>query len=810
MRFLSIFTFVILTSFSWSQAPPSQNNGALDGQVFDSLTKKTLEYVSIRVCKSTDTSVIGGIYTDENGKFVLENLPYGTFIIRLSQSGYNDKFIPNIQLSAVKPLRKLGNIGLSTDAEELGEVNVIGKQDVLQIGLDKKIYNVGEDISVSGGSVNDVLNNIPSIEIDQDGKLSLRGDGNVTILIDGRPSSLSGGNGKSQLDAIPAGSIERIEIVTNPSAKYDPDGTSGIINIVLKKNIRRGVNGSISLTGATGDAYNGSLSLNTRNTKYNLYGNYAYDYKDGYRNNFSDLVQDYGNDSIITLNQKRLGNDKNESHTAKVGMDIYLKDRNTLGFSVAGNSGLRTRTGDQTNFRHLSETDTLGYWNRTSSDPGKNKNIDLNLNYNWEFKADKGTLDAAVYQSIGNGENQGYYGQSYTFPSDTITLDQRLFSTETNNINTASLDLVRIIGKWRTESGLKAIHRQMGVDTHSDSRGATGEYQEDTLAFYDYSYTERIYSGYGILARAFNKVKIQAGVRAEQSYQEPNLKSKNESYSNDYFNLFPSAYIRYSPFKKGEFSLGYSKRINRPSADNLNPFTSYADPYNLRRGNPALRPEYIQSFELSFEYPGKKISVTTSVYQRFTTSVIQRAKVFYADGTSAGTFINIDKSQNTGGEIVLQIRPTTFWRNTVSVNANYIKYTDDTPQLDYNREGFMWGLKVTSSVELWKKTLTLQVNARYSAPNVSPQGTALPRGSVDFSSEKTLKGGKWGIGIRVSDIFNTQGFRFSVEQPSISQQSEFKWLTRRLYLTVRYKFGRTDNTERKRGGEQQQGGGFDF
>lgn len=819
MRLTVFLLFCLNTLLSLAQPPVGQTPpngsapaiGSLDGQVFDSISRKPIEYVELRVCKQTDSSVVSGIYTDENGKFVLEQIPLGNYFIRVNQSGYKEKIIRNIQLTQAKPLRKLGSISLVSDAQNIEEIEITAETPLLQSGIDKKVYNVGEDLSVQGGSATDVLNNIPSIEVDQDGNISLRGEGNVTILIDGRPSSLSGGNGKNLLSGIPAASIERIEIVTNPSARYDPDGTSGIINVVLKKNIRLGLNGNVTLSAATGNAYTGSTSLNMRNTKFNVFGNYAYDYREGYRNNFSDLDQTYG-DSTVFFDQRRYGTDFSETHTAKVGMDLYLKDRHTLSWNLSGNLSTRDRFGDQENYRYNENNDTVGVWNRTSFDPGYNRNLDMGLNYTWEFKEDKGTIDWAAYQSIGSSTNAGYYEQTYDNPAYGRNLDQRLFSLEKNNITTVQMDMVRIIkNKWRTESGLKLIHRNMGVDTHSDSRDTAGVFQADTLAFFNYEYTERIYSGYGIVGRAINKWKFQLGVRVEQSYQEPNLISKNESYSNHYFNIFPSGHIRYEIKKGAELSLGYSKRINRPSSDNLNPFTSYADPYNLRRGNPALRPEYIHSVDFSFDYTQKKWSVTASAYQRYSLEVIQRVKVFYADGTSAGTLANINSSTSSGGELIFQFRPLPIWRNTLSANGNYVIYKDDNPSANWNRQGFIWGMKFSSSVELWKRSLTLQVNGRYNAPSITAQGRMQPRGSVEFSAEKSFKEGKWAVGMRVSDIFNTQGFNFVVEQPDITQSSEFKWLTRRFYVTLRYKFGRSDFIDRKKPGDQQNGGGgFDF
>lgn len=807
MRF-TLFTFFLLTNvLLFAQSP--EGTGSIDGKILDSVSKTPLEYTMVRLFGVKDSALVTGIFTDEHGVFVLEEIKFGTYYVVISNPDYRNKTIPNIVLSPSKNLRKLGNIALVSSNTLLDEVVIQQDKNPLQLGLDKKIYNVGDDIATTGGSVTDVLNNIPSVEIDQDGAISLRGDGNVTVLIDGKPSNLAGGSGKSVLEGIPASSIERIEIVTNPSAKYDPDGTSGIINIVLKKNVKRGINGNIAATAGTGNLYTGSLGLNLRNTRFNLYGNYAYSYRDGYRNNFSDLYQ-YRGDTTIRLNQSRYGSDLNITHTAKIGMDVYLKDRNTLSWSIAGNAGERTRLGDQVNIRSTNFAGNTEQWNRQSEEPNTSKNVDFALGYKWDLKDDKGSLDINAYQSLSQGTDEGFYNQRYDYPSFPAT-DQRLHSREANDFTTLSLDFIRLLkNKMRTESGLKMIQRNMTLRSSSESLDTTGAFVPDTISKYDYKYLESIYSAYGIIGGQYKKIRYQAGLRAEYSIQNPNLMSSNQSFRNEYFNLFPSATVRYEVKKGMEFSLGYSRRINRPNSGNLNPFTSYADPYNLRSGNPALRPEYIHSIDLGVDYNSKKFTVAFALYQRYTSHVIQRVKVFYPNGTSNGTFANIDNSVSSGGEIVMQVRPYQIWKNMLSFNGNYITYKDNSTNVNWNRQGFVFGMKFSSTLELMKKTLTLQVNGRYSAPSVTAQGRMNPRGSVDFSADKSLWDGKWGIGLRVTDIFNTQGFNFEVDQPTVFQSSQFKWETRRIIFSIRYKFGRTDLKEDKRSNENTGGGGFDF
>ena len=294
----------------------------------------------------------------------------------------------------------------------------------------------------------------------------------------------------------------------------------------------------------------------------------------------------------------------------------------------------------------------------------------------------------------------------------------------------------------------------------------------------------------------------------EQALQAPNLISDSLSFSNQYFNVFPSGFLKYELNKENEFSISYSKRINRPSANNLNPFTSYADPFNLRRGNPALVPEYINSFDLGYSFTRKKVNLTVSVFYRSTKNVISRVKTFYDNGSAAVSFANIDNSQSFGPEIILIYKPLSWFKNVISANGNTIKYTDNTTSLNLNNSGFFWSMKYAETVEFWKKTANFQVNARYNSPIITAQGKVLPRSSVDLSFDKTFKDGKWSLGCRLSDVFNTREFRLELDQPGTYQQGRYKQNTRRFYVNLSYKFGKYDIQKNKQSGEGA--GGFDF
>jgi outer membrane receptor protein involved in Fe transport len=806
--------FITISSMSFGQ-----KDGILTGRIVDKLSDKPMEYVSFRLFSVKDSSVAAGVFTDPDGRFNLEQLAYGNFYGKLTFSGYETITINDIKISPSIKSVNLGTYKMIIDKTiDFEEVKVVGQLDVLKAGIDKKIYNVGEDLSVKGGTANDVLNNIPSVEVDQDGRIMLRGDGTVTVLIDGRPSSLSGGNGKSLLDALPAGSIERIEVVTNPSAKYDPDGTSGIINIVLKKNKLKGFNGMLTANVGSGNLKGGNLadgsfSLSYRNGKFNAYGSYSGRYMAGYRNNYSSLEQTFSDNSSLKIVQNRLGTDLNAGHTFRVGSDFYLKPRHVIGFSATGSIGQRDRTGDQWNTSYDGDGNVISFWNRVSNDPTNQQNFDLNVNYKFDLKDDKGSFTIDANQSLGKEEIAGYYEQTdYNLDSTLIgsyLLDQQLFNTEKNNVTTVQSDFTYLLPKRkaRIETGLKAIVRQQGVDTYSESRNqSSGIYEEDTLANFIYQYDEQIYSAYGIFGQELGKFRYQAGVRLEQSYQIPNLISDTIRIVNDFFNFFPSAHIRYAFTPKSEVSLSYSRRINRAGSSNLNPFTNYSDPYNLQRGNPNLQPEYIDSYDLGYTNERKKVTLTTSIFYRYTTGVITRIKEFYADNTSAVTYANIDKSYSFGTEMIFIVKPTTWWRNSISGNANFIQYDDNTNS--FNRSGFNWNLKYSGTFDFWKKTASIQINGTYNAPRITVQGTARRRGALDISGEKKFKDGMFSVGFRVSDIFNRQGFEMQVNQPTIRQDVEFKWLTRKYFITFTYKFGKLEISKKNQGGGGE--GGFDM
>ena len=796
------FSVFLLFLLGFGPSLSAQNTISVTGKVLSYEQNSALEYVSVKLFKLPDSTFQKGVFTNADGRFSLSTNP-GKYYLQLSLAFYENQTTEAFELKPGQTNFHQGTLRMQQPkTQEVKDVVVRGQKDVMEAGIDKKIYNVAEDLNVNGGTANDILNRLPSVEVDQDGGVLLRGQGSVTILIDGRPSSMSGGNGKTLLDALPANSIERVEIVTNPSAKYDPDGTSGIINIVLKKNKLLGFNGMVSTNLASGDLKGGnvgegSVSLSYRNGNVNVFGTYNARYLEGYRNNYNDIRQEL-NSGVFILDQNRTGTDLDAGQTFRMGTDINLNPRNTIGFVATGSLTRRDRSGELWNAQ-LNESGTItNLWSRSSYDPTDRQNLDLNLNYKHDFKEERGNLILDVNQSLGSEDIEGYYVNTYYNPDTSLSslpiLDQRLFNTDKNNITTAQADLTYLFPKLglRTEAGLKAILRDQLVDTYSETLDNTlNAYQEDTLANFLYGYKEQIYSIYGVAGKQIKRFKMQAGLRAEKAYQIPNLISDTIRIVNEYFNFFPSAHLRYELKPKSELSLSYSRRIKRASANELNPFTNYSDPFNLQRGNPYLSPEYIHSFDLAYSLEKKKLTVSSALFFRQSNGVISRFKEFYPDNTSAVSYMNIAQTKALGAELVLMFKPSPSLRSTVSYNGNYTWYKTNMAEFP-DRQGFNHNVKWNTSYEFWKKTATLQLSVNYNGPRVTVQGIAQRKGPIDLAFEKKLANGNWSLGARVTDIFDRQGFYFEVDRPGVHQVGEFKWLTRRVYVSASYKFGKLE------------------
>lgn len=773
-----------------------------------STTNNAIEFANF-VLLNKDSSVVIGCYSNSKGIIQLEGVEANNYIVKISAFGFFTKYL---ELDFVNRINiDLGELVLTAEnSQEIDEVEIIAESSLLNTSFDKRVYNINDDLTAQGGRLTDVLNNLPSVEVDNDGNISLRGNSNVTVLIDGRASALSQGS-EGALDAIPSSAVERIELVTNPSAKYDPDGTAGIINIVLKKNKLRGLNLIADLTGATGNLVNGGLNFNVRTERLNLFSSYSYRHEEGYRNNYNNRTTFY-DDSTVNLLQEREGTDTRISHTGKIGMDFFINPNHVIGISLSGSYNERTRTGDQLNYESFN--DSLNrYWNRLTYDPRFRRNIDFKTDYKWDFVDEKGNFIFLVNHSTGDNNSIGRFEEFYYNPDGSIGNPAYLFQNQQGDQLSSNLavsaDLTKVLSeKIKIESGLKWIRNREFRSNYLEYYDTlTGLLVPDLNVNNEFEFDEDILAWYGMFgSQPFQKMKYQLGMRLEQAFTFPRLLTTNEEFENNYFSYFPSAHLIYEPKKENEFSISYSRRINRPDVWNLNPFPVYDDPLNLRTGNPQVKPEYINSIEGSFLRESNKFTFTSSVYYRQTVDKIQRVREFFPDGRSITSFANVDESYDYGIELIGNYSPFSWWKNTLSFNGNETRLSATINGLDLRNRGFSWNVKWNSSFSLFENTTTIQLNAQYVSLSYAVQGTYRRRTGIDLAINRVFFDKKLSVGMRVTDIFNTMGFELLFSQGNTIQESNYKWLTRRFYLTLSYRFGRMDDKKSGKNGDGKSGG----
>jgi len=812
MKIIPFLLFLVLTSIVHGQKYTSNNtpkDGMYKGKIVNAKTNNPLPYTKILLLKSIDSTVVSGGLSNDNGEFKIIDIPLGQYLVKITSFGFKPYFIDSVNFTSKNPVTGAGNIPLLEDVDLLNEVEVVAESAEIQTSIDKKVFNVEKQITAQGGTALDALQNVPSITIDMDGNVSLRGSANVTILIDGRPSSITGSGRSGVLETIPASSIETIEVITNPSAKYDPDGMSGIINIVLKKNKIKGFNGNIDGSIGTGINYNGSVNLAYRNEFFNVYAGYSINHYYGYRN-FNQTRETWINNEYNKLIQSRDGTHLKHSNMIKLGSDFYLNKKNTIGFSVIGNSSNNNRTGDMI-YLSYDSTQLIDTWQRISNNPSQRNGIDFNLFYEKKFDKKNQKLTFDGNYSIGNALSEGTFYEN-TLDINGLILDSNYLQqyNSTPDINSKSniqVDYIHPLKKGKLEMGIKSTYRYVEQSFFQETLDtALNVFQEDDSLSNTFNYGEQVHAAYFIFGHEFEKIKFQIGLRAEQVFVDAKVKGDSITYNNDYFSLYPSLHIKKPLGETKELSLSYSRRVNRPRMRSINPFPKYTDPLNLRRGNPYLNPEYINSVELGYASYARKLTITTSVYYRYMTNLIKRVKVIEQNGVSATTWQNLDEGHFIGVEGVVIYKPYKWWRIMVSANAaqNFLKSND----AELNNSGFVWSANLSQTFNL-KQNWTIQHTGYYMSPFILTQGRSVAMYSTDVAVRKSMLNKKLSFGLKFTDVFNTRWFAFEVnDQQSFTQQSKWKWQSRRLMFTASYKFGKQSMPKQKR--QRSGGGGMDM
>jgi outer membrane receptor protein involved in Fe transport len=805
---LVLIIFVLIVSnLTFSQDKPKKRNfegsdkkGKVTGVVIDSSSNTPIESATIQLFSLRDSSLVTGAATNKAGEFSLEPR-YGRFKLKVSFIGYSTTIINNVRVNTETPEVNVGTIKLSAGNEmTTKEIEVEAEAPAFENQLDKKVFNVEKTIVSESGSAVDVLKNVPSVTVDADGNISLRGSTNVKILINGRPSAMLGNDPSAVLEQIPSKMIESIEIMTNPSSKYDPESTAGIINIILKKQQDDGYNGTISTNVGTGDKYNTSINLNLRKNKFNFYGSYNYRLFN-MRGNGATNKQTVFNDSSFYNNQTSTSHGKMNGHFGSLGVD-YSADKKNL-FSLSGNYNYRDRNRDDNGlYQNLNGQYIITQmYNRNSIEDETGKGLDLNLSHKMKFEKKKEELNTAFQYSRSSEDESGDIGQydyftgnPFLLQKDNTTYSLDIFSGQSDYFNPIGED-----NKSKFEAGVKGVYRSINSNYSSNYFDFTQQsWIYNSLTSNDFTYKDQVYSVYANYGNTYKNFGYQVGLRLEQTFTKSQQLTMNQNYENNYFSFFPSVYLTQAITKTNEIQLSYTRRINRPNLHVLNPFIDYSDPQNLRKGNPYLKPEYINAFELGYMKYFTSMTVSGSLYYRRVDDVINRIVNLIDSTTSMVTFENMANSQTYGLELVASGNLAKWWTLNGSVSYSNTKVSGNSSSgMALDNSSNVWAGKLMTSLS-FPNLFDIQFGYNYSGKMITATGSMDPMQSLDIAVKKDFFYKKLSITLRVADALNTQKFAMQSSASDINIQSVRRRDSRNVFLAVSYRFGTDQQNQEKR------------
>jgi len=796
----------------------TENKGSIQGIVIDLNLNEPLPYVTVTVENSNGEILTGGI-TNDKGVFNINSLEDGKYIIKIQYIGYK-AYVKEIDINRENQTIDLGTIALEEDITSLNEVTIVAEVSTIEQRIDRKVINVGKDLITSGPTASDIMNNLPSVSVDeQSGALSFRGNQNVTVMVDGKISSVPVAQ---LLKQIPSNAIKQIELITNPSAKYNPEGMSGIINIILHKNITIGFNGSLNvgLGYEVEPKFNSSLNMNYRTGKFNFYANLSNNISRRY--NFGSILRIDDN-----INQEFDLLFRNYSQLYKAGVDMYINDKNTISFFTNQNIYNGEIFGDT--FLLNLDNPLLDLQQNFNAEDD-NSSQQYNASYKLQLEKEDHTLELEADHNIYESDAMN----SNTFSGNLIRPNFIENTNANRDQTTINLDYVNPLSETaKLEMGLETRLLSSVTDYFSDARSqnSQGEFIPSTTMF---DFTRDIYSAYATFGKNYKKWTYQMGIRAENVTEtgiakETDLNTNTETedrFKNDYFQLYPSAFITYSPTENGTYQLSYSRRVDRPRADQLNPLPEWSTPLISQFGNPNLQPQFTNSMEANYTKKFKKGSITAGVFYRVIQDEINQ--YIFIDRDDLNRLImssdNFDNSTAYGIEASASIKPTNWW----SINASFDVFSRTQKSI---AERLTAPTNVATVEDIVRETVTVDnvaFNGRLFnnfkvSEKLSFSAFGLYRGPQDGIQFNSKSMGMVNLGMRynfiengtftfnVNDIFDTMKARFESDRP-FKQAGNWNWESQTVFVGINYSFGgnkyRALSRKERDANEAESGGGF--
>lgn len=810
--------------------------GDISGKVLHKETGEPLDFVNVQLFNAkTGKPLPIGTNTDENGVFSIKGVADGKYLVRISNLGS----VPQEREANVAGGNiDLGAIKLAEDSKMLQEVTVEGIRSQMRFELDRKVFSVDANIAAAGQSASELLESIPSVEVDQDGEVSLRGNSSVTVWINGKESGLTADNRAQILEQIPAETIDRIEVITNPSAKYSPEGTAGIINIVLKKNRKAGYYGSAELSANSRGGGNVSGNINFNSSKVDAFAGLGFRLRRNKGGSKMDrrMLDDNGDpNGLFTLGE---GESKNRGRNmfARLGLTYHMTEKDDIGINGFGMLGKRKSSSNT-----LYTSNIPGNWLSNedySHEDGDMRGMHTELNYTHKWN-DNHTLDVIVGYNHWGGPSQRYNSEKILYSNQESYKYQEQNMDMSNNSWETKIDYTNKLSEWlKLEAGFNGnySHENSPTDYYVFIANLLPEDydnmfhlvdEDDAIQSYGYFnrfiYNNNISALYTTLGGKIDKFSFSAGLRAEawqiktRSLGLGQTESEVAPFKKNNFALFPSLFLSYSLPQDNELQINYTRRIRRPWGRQLNSFHDISDPTNVSYGNPELQPQYSNSFELNYLKSWTFHMLSLSAYIRTTSDMMNRIS-YLNDEVMYSTWANIADEVNSGCEIVSK---NSFWNRldlttTVNLYNNHISawnydFLSESgsliPLSGKKQNSFAWSARMMANVKLpW--SISMQATGNYNSKMLSAQGSRQGGWSVDLGFRRAF--GPWSISLNCRDLFDSRRFKSTTNGPDYTQHNE-RWRGgRTVRLTVKFSFGNMNAKPDKRGeGEPMDGSGYE-
>ena len=788
-------------------------NFTLSGKVIDQQTKTPLEYCTISILDSNTNQLVEGGITNTDGTFSIE-VTKGTYTVLIDYISFESKKIETLAIDSDKDL---GTVLMEINTQQLENVVVVREKTEVEIRLDKRIYNVGKDLTIRGGTVSDVLDNVPSVTVDIEGNVALRGDQNVRILINGKPSSLVGVSGGEALRQLPAESIDKVEVITSPSARYEAEGSAGIINIILVKNKFGGFNGSLSSNIAYPKSFGVSGNLNYRTKKYNLFLNSGYNNGTSIGNSYykSEFLKPEGNDELI---ENRVFDRNRVGWNTNAGIEYFITEKSSLTTSLflsdRDNNNLATNQLFSTDFG-LETIETL----RQEKEDEVSNTFEFNMNFNHNFNDDGHKLSIDFQKENSEEIEDGDVFVNEIAPNPNKKMGETVLTDETFDQILFQADYVNPFSEsGQFEAGFRTVLKDRVILYELTNEVTSGNFEINTDLSNTLEYQENIYAVYSQYGNKVGKFSYFFGLRFEQTDITINQKTGNQEVKNSYGDLFPTINLSYELTNSQSITLGFNRRISRPRGRFINPFPSRSSATNLFQGNPNIQPSYSNGVDLGYLKRWDQISLNGSVYFTRQTDVF----IFILEDTGEKTMvgetlvpilrrypINLASQNRYGFELNSSASISKKWRVNGNINffANDLKGSHNGKI--YDKKSTSWSGRLSNTLTLPKK-IDWQTNVFYRGPREDAQNKSKGFASVSTAISKEVLKDDGTITFRISDVFNSQRRRSNLLTENVKNYSEFQWREPSYTLNFTYRFNERKSRKSNRGESGGEGESFDF